>query len=214
MIITYLGAQFVRVQFGDIVIAFDPISKTSKLNSSRFGADICITSINNPDMNGFDQVTHGDKKPFIIDGPGEYEVKDVVIKGFLSSSDYGGKKSINTVYKVILEGINLCFLGALNEDNLSKEAEETFDDIDILFVPIGGNGVLDPARAYKLAVNMEPKVIIPMHYGDITDNKECLKMFIKESGNNANKGIDKLTIKRKDLEGKEAELVILDPTNS
>ena len=73
MIITYLGAEFFKVQFGDITLAFNPISKDSKLKPSRFGADIVFVSTYHEDFNGIDQVTHGDKKPFVIAGPGEYE---------------------------------------------------------------------------------------------------------------------------------------------
>ena len=77
---------------------------------------------------------------------------------------------------VQLEGMNICFLGALNQTELQKEADEEIDGVDILFVPIGGSGVLDSIKAYKLAVSMEPKIIIPIHYGDI-GNKDALKVF-------------------------------------
>ncbi|MEK7609759.1 MAG: MBL fold metallo-hydrolase [Patescibacteria group bacterium] len=208
MIINYLGGQFVKVQFGDTIIAFNPISKDSRLKPAKFGADIVLSSISHPDMNGFDQVTFGEKKPFIVSGPGEYEVKGVFIKGFNSESDYDGEKRINTIYTVSLEGMNICFLGALNTTELPKEADEAIDEVDILFVPIGGDGVLDPAKAYKLAVSIGPKIIIPVNYGDIGD-KDALKKFLKEAGENP-KPEAKLTLKKKDLEGKEADVVILE----
>src|SRR6185503_7774186 len=107
--------------------------------------------------------------------------KEVFIKGFGSDSQYGGSKKINTIYTVTLEGINLCFLGALSAKEISNEILEELDEIDILFVPIGGEGVLDAAHAYKLAVQLEPKLIIPMHYGDVGD-KNALKTFLKEGG--------------------------------
>jgi hypothetical protein len=74
MIITYYGSEFFKVQFGDTTLAFNPISKDSKLKPSRFGADIVLTSARHADFNGIEQVSHGDKKPFVIDGPGEYVV--------------------------------------------------------------------------------------------------------------------------------------------
>ena len=188
------------MQFGDITLAFNPISKDSKLKPSRFGADIVFITNNHPDFNGIDQVTHGEKKPFIINGPGEYEVKGVFIKGLPSKSGYG----INTIYTVSLENMNLCFLGAINTSELSGEAEEALDEIDILFVPIGGDKVIDPVKAYKLAVSLEPKIIIPMYYEDNT-----LKVFLKEAGENPKSEV-KLTIKKKDLEGKEGDIVLLD----
>lgn len=208
MVITYFGGEFFKVQFGDTVLAFNPISKDSKLKSSRFGADIALISANHPDFNGADQVTHGETKPFIISGPGEYETKGVFIKGFLSESEHGGDKLINTIYTVSLEGMNLCFLGALSSKELSNETNEAIDEIDVLFVPVGGEGVLSPADAYKLAVSLEPKLIIPMHYGDI-GGKDALKVFLKEAGEQVSPS-DKLTLKKKDLEGKEGDVVVLE----
>lgn len=208
MIITYFGAEFFKVQFGDTTLAFNPISKDSKLKSSRFGADIVLSTTHNEDFNGVDQVSHGDKKPFVISGPGEYEVKEVFIKGLASESKYSGKDLINTIYTVSLENMNICFLGAINTPELKNETIEALDEIDILFVPIGGEGVLDPVKAYKLAISLEPKIIIPMHYTDAT-----LKAFLKEAGENP-KAEAKLTLKRKDLEGKEGDIMLLEASNS
>lgn len=208
MIITYLGGESVKVQFGDTTLAFNPVSKDSSLKAAKYGADIVLSSINHEDMNGVDQVTFGEKKPFVINGPGEYEVKGIFIKGLPSQSEYGGEKRINTIYTVSLEGMNICFLGALNQVELPKEADEEIDAVDILFVPIGGGGVLEPAKAYKLAVSMEPKIIIPIHYGDI-GGKDSLKVFLKEAGENPSP-VNKLTLKKKDLEGKDADVIVLE----
>jgi L-ascorbate metabolism protein UlaG (beta-lactamase superfamily) len=214
MIITFLGGESFKVSFGDTTLAFNPISKESKLTAAKFGADIVLSSLNHSDMNGIDQVSFGEKKAFAITGPGEYEVKGVFIKGFGSESHYDGsgkaaaEKGINTIYSVSLEGMNICFLGAIDQTEMPKDADEDIDAVDILFVPIGGAGVLDAAKAYKLAVSLEPKLIIPMHYGDI-GGKDALKVFLKEAGENP-KLTNKLTLKRKDLEGKDAEVAILE----
>ncbi len=211
MIITYQGVEFFKVQFGDTTIAFNPISKESKFKPTRFFADIALVSLNHPDMNGTENLSYNGKDPFVISGPGEYEIKDVFIKGFASKSAYGGKEKINTIYSVTLENMNLCFLGALSDINLSKEVKEELGDVDVLFLPIGGDlpagqagGVLDAAKAEKLSIEIEPKIIIPMHYDAVS-----LKKYLKEAGEEGVKPIDKLTLKRKDLEGKEGETVVL-----
>ena len=209
MIITYHGADFFKVSFGNITIAVNPISKDSKLKSTKFGSDITLVSLNSPEHNGRDITSRGDKESFLIEGPGEYEVSGVFVKGFMSKSNYGGQERINTIYKVSLEGINLCFLGALGDKDLSADTKEAIDGIDILFVPVGGLGVLEPSAAHKLAVQFEPKIIIPSHYGDVGITNS-LKVFLKEAGEEGVKPIDKLTIKKKDLEGKEGEVVVLD----
>ena len=215
MIITNLGFEAFKIQFGDIIIALNPVSKDSKHKSARFGADIALVSLNDKDFNGVSNVSHGDRSPFVIDGPGEYEIKGVFIKGFKSDSHYGlasGSKEtrLNTIYIINLEGMNLCFLGAIDSKDLSAETKESLDDIDILFVPVGGEGVLSAQAVAELAVNLEPRLIIPMHYSEVTDKN--LKTFLKESGEEGSKPQDKLTLKKKDLEGKEGEVVVLAPS--
>lgn len=204
MIITYYGAEFLKVQFGDITLAFNPISKDSKLKPSRFGADIVFISAHHADFNGIDQVTHGEKKPFVVSGPGEYEIRGVFVKGLPSESKHGGSDLINTIYTVSLENMNICYLGAINNSELKAETVEALDEVDILFVPIGGEGVLDPAKAYKLAVSLEAKIIIPIHYDDAS-----LKLFLKEAGESP-KPETKLTLKKKDLDGKEGDIFVLE----
>ncbi|MDO8590398.1 MAG: MBL fold metallo-hydrolase [bacterium] len=212
MIITYLGLDAFKIQFGDRVLAFNPVSKESKLKSTRFGADVALVSLNDKDFNGIENVTHGDRAPFAITGPGEYEIKGIFIKGFKSESHYGGSKEarVNTIYSISLEGMNLCFLGSLDSKDLSAETKEALDDVDILFVPVGGDGLLSATVAYELAVKLEPRLIIPSHFSDMGDKN--LKIFLKEAGEEGTKSIDKLTLKKKDLEGKEGEIVVLAPT--
>jgi hypothetical protein len=210
MIITYLGKQFFKITQGDLALSFNPVSKDSKLKDlqARFGADIALSTINHPDYNGTDQMSHGTANPFIIDGPGDYEVRDIFIKGVGTDSEFGGKKYINTIYTMAVDGINLCFLGALSSANISAAIREEVGSPDVLFVPIGGSGLLSPAEAYKLSVSFEPKIIIPMDYG-ADMQKDALKIFLKEGGAEKVEPIDKLTIKKKDLEGKEGEIIIL-----
>lgn len=124
MIITHHGADFFKVSFGDTTIAVNPISKDSKIKSTKFGSDITLVSLNSSEHNGVEQTSRGEKESFVIQGPGEYEVQGVFIKGFLSNSVCGGKERINTIYTVALEGINLGFLGALSDEKLTAEAKE------------------------------------------------------------------------------------------
>ena len=213
MVITHHGGQCFKVTFGGLTLVFDPINKGANLPSVRFGADIALVSRDHPDMNGIEEVTYGDKVPFAITGPGEYERQGVVIQGFLSKSNYGLKKgeesAVNTIYSVELEDMTLVHLGALSDTELSQEARESIDDIDVLFVPIGGEGVLTRAKAHELAVSLEPKIIVPMHWSGIGEPK-ALEAFLKESGNGSEK-VDKLTLKKKDLMNRDGSILILTP---
>ncbi len=82
MVITYYGGDCFKVQFGDTVVAVNPIGKDSSLKAVRFGADIALVGAHDPDYNGIEQVRSAVKEPFVIDGPGEYEIKGVVVKGY------------------------------------------------------------------------------------------------------------------------------------
>ena len=213
MVITHHGGQCFKVTLGDLTLVFDPVAKGATLPSVRFGADVALVSRDHQDMNGVDEVTYGDKKPFAITGPGEYERAGVTIQGFLSKSKYGLKKgeeeAVNTIYSVELEDMTLVHLGALADAELSKEARENIDEIDVLFVPVGGDGVLSPNKAHDLAVSLEPKIIIPMHWSGIGQPK-ALEAFIKAAGNGSEK-VDKLTLKKRDLIGRDGSIIVLTP---
>ncbi len=213
MIVTYLGHQFFKIQHGDLTIAVNPPSKTSKFKSSKFGADIVLASIRHEDFNGgAEDMSYGERKPFVIQGPGEYEVKGVFIKGLQGHSGYDMVDWINTIYTMTIDNMRICFLGAQDDKSLSAETKEGLKEIDVLFVPIGGEGVLEATPAYKLAVSLEARIIIPMHF-DPKNDFTLLQTFLKEGGSKggAPDMIEKLTIKRKDLDGKEGEIVVLSP---
>ncbi|KKQ27103.1 MAG: Zn-dependent hydrolase of the beta-lactamase fold-like protein [Parcubacteria group bacterium GW2011_GWB1_37_13] len=208
MIITYFGKQFFKIQQGETVLSFNPVSKSSKSSiNAHFGADIALITTNHPDYNGIEQLSHGERIPFVITGPGDYEIKEIFIKGVLGDALIAGKKYINTIYSLSVDDISIVFLGALGvlaDSEISKEAREAMNNPDLLFIPIGGNGLLDAKSAAKLASSLEPSIIIPMDFDD-----SSLKAFLKETGEEKAEVVDKLTLKAKDLEGKEGEVVVL-----
>lgn len=205
MIITYLGKEFFKIQQGDLVVAINPVGKDSKEKSSRFGSRIALSTMNHSDFNGFDNVSHGDTVPFEIKGPGDYEIQGIFIKGIQNESTYKGQKYINTIYSFSIDNISICFLGALTDSKISSSVIEQIENPDIIFIPIGGSDTINPTEAYKLAVSLDAKVIIPMEHDD-----KLLKAFLKEGGQEGLKSIDKLTTKVKELSDKEAEIVVLD----
>jgi len=205
MVITHHGGQSFKVSFGDTTLAFDPTSKKSKIfDAVKFGADVALISMNHPDFNGVAEVTYGDKKPFAVAGPGEYEVGDVTVRGYGVETVYDKEKHYNTIYQVMLEHMNLVFLGALSDPAIDPKILAELGDIDVLFVPVGGGDVIDVPAASKLATKLEAKVVIPMHY-----DKKALEAFLKEEGSNNAKPQDKLTLKRKDLATLSGEIVVL-----
>lgn len=205
MIITYFGKQFFKIGQGELTLAFNPVSKSSKSGiSAKFGADIALITTNHPDYNGLEQVTHGDRTPFAVTGPGDYEVKEIFIKGAMTDVTLGGKPFINTVYSLAVDGIKIAFLGTMTNDEMSKEVRESINEPDILFIPVLGKDLLDAKTAGKITSSLEPKMIIPMDYDEVS-----LKAFLKEVGEEKAEVVDKLTLKKKDFEGKDGEVIVL-----
>lgn len=192
-----------RAQAGDTTLVFGPVSKQSKtFKPTNFGADVAFVPVNHPDCNGVQEAGRGDRQPFVISGPGEYEVKDVTATGFSSVTNYGLEQRINTIYSVHFDGMSLLYLGALDGALPSDVLE--MDDLDILIVPISADGVLSPADAHKIAVNMEAKIVIPILY-----DEKSLKQFLKEASAEGATRTEKLTVKPRDLVGKVGEVVVL-----
>ncbi len=207
MIATFHGQLFLKLQTGDTTIAINPISKDSGKKPTRFGSDICLITTNLPICNGVDQVDNAGKTPFVISGPGEYEAKGISIKGIQSKYLYNGQEKINTIYVFNFDGMKICVLGALNE-KLEADARDAISSCDILFVPVlehEKNNYLTAKDAVAVGNNLDAKIIIPVGFDDKT-----LPTYLKEAGATAVRAIEKLTIKKKELDGKEGSVIVLD----
>ena len=204
MVITYHGGQCFKLAFGDTSLAFNPISKKSKLPESKFGTDAVFISMWHPDFNGAEQMKHGNKEPFVASGPGEYEIGSITARGFGVKTKYQREEKFNTIYQIRMEDMNVVFLGSLGDPEIDPKILGELGDIDILFVPIGGGDVLEVPQASKLATKLEAKLIIPMQY-----DAAALKSFLKEEGSESVKPTDKLTIKRKDVSAMSGEVAVL-----
>lgn len=208
MIITYHGKQFLKLQYGDTVIAVNPIEKTSKSvpKVTRFGADVVLSSSAHPDYAGIETVTFGGKTPFVINGPGEYEIGGMGIYGFASESEIAGYP-MNTVYLFEIDSMRVCVIGPHSSAELPQEVKSALGDVDIVITPIGGQGMIGASQAAAITKKMGAKMIIPVDYGKDQDS-DALKVFLKETGSDAQPE-PKLTIKKKDLSQKEGVVFVL-----
>jgi L-ascorbate metabolism protein UlaG (beta-lactamase superfamily) len=209
MIITYYGNLCTKAQIGDVSVSFNPPLRNDG-KTPRFSSNIALFSTKEKGQN----FSHSDpnKDLFIIDGPGEYEVGGIFIKGVGVSQEIGGKKRMNTVYSVLFDDINLCHLGAISSADIKPEALEMLGSVDILFVPITGGELATPAIASKLATSFEPRLVIPLHGHEKGVDAAALKVFLKEEGAEGSVPLDKLTIKKKELEAREEAVIVLSPS--
>lgn len=209
MVINNYGLDFFKLKYGDTTIGVNPPSEESDLESKRFGADIALSSIRHPDYDGGELLTGGDKDPVIVNGPGEYEIGGISIDGVGSEAEYDGKAFVNTIYVFRMQDMDICFIGPIKDKDLPPGAQELMESTDILFVPIGGDPTLSPGDAYKLAVQIEPSIVIPTHFTD--PQTENLDKFVSESGQDDVERREKLTISSRDLAGRDTDVEIILP---
>lgn len=217
MVITYYGTSCFKVQSGETVIAFDPPSKKSGLRAPRFESHITLISHDHDKHNGRDVLNaKSGEELFVVDGPGEYEKKGIYINGIHSyhDKDSGKKYGSNTIYILKLEGINICHLGDFGEKELRDELKQEMGGVDVLFVPIGGDTVLDAEMAASIINKINPSIVVPMHFDSKSKksagkSKGHLDIFLEEMGHEKMTPEDKLTIKKKDIIEEKTRIVVL-----
>jgi len=199
MEIKYLGHSCFRIKGKDVIIVIDPVSPETGFKLAKVSADVVTVSHQHPDHNYLKIVTGTTvhPQPFVIDAPGEYEIGGAFIDGITSFHDNskGGKRGKNIIFNYELEGITLCHLGDLGHELDSSQIDE-IDDVDILFIPVGGNVTIDAETALKVVNQIEPKIIIPMHYKTAQTNIEIQPVaeFLKLMGVENLTPVDKLNI--------------------
>jgi len=153
-------------------------------------------------------------QPFIIEGPGEYEVKGAFIRGIDSYHDNvkGRERGKNTIYSFQVEDIRTCHLGDLGQKELTEEQVEKIGEIDILMIPVGGNFTISAEEATKIINQLEPTIIIPMHYKipRLTVKLDGPEKFLKKMGTKSPERLEVLSIKKKDLP-EEIKIILLKP---
>lgn len=193
-------------------IVIDPFDESVGLNVPKLEADILLITHNHHDHNNVKAVGGN---PFLISGPGEYEIKNVFINGIHSWHDdkNGKEKGENTIYTIECEDLRLCHLGDLGQKELVEEQLEKIGQIDILMIPVGGFYTISAKEATKILSQIEPKIIIPMHYQipKLKIKLDGIEKFFRVLGIKKIEPIKKLIIKKKDLSPEEVKIILLSP---
>jgi len=195
----------------DIVI--DPFDADTGLKLPNLSADILLVTHDHHDHNNIKDVKG---TPFVIQGPGEYEVKEVFIQGIPSFHDdkEGKERGQNTIYLIEAEDIRFCHLGDLGQKLLTDEQLERIDGVDVLMIPVGGEYTIDSSTAQKIISQIEPKIVIPMHYSlpKSKDKLDDVSKFLKTMGKPSIASQEKLVVKMSALPKEGAmEIVVLQP---
>lgn len=205
MVISWYGQSCFRVQSGERTLIFDPFAKTIGLTPPALQADIVLVTHNHPDHANIHAIKG---EYFLINGSGEYEVKGVKVLGIDSFHDdeQGAKRGFNTIYRVELESLRLLHLGDIGQPALDNGQVEEIDEVDIVMVPVGGVFTTNAKQAVDIIKQIEPKIIIPMHYllPQLTIQElDGVDKFLEEIGEEGITPQEKLTIKQKDLPTEE-----------
>jgi len=207
MQIIWLGHAAFKIIDKEVTVAIDPYDSVG-LRMPKFTAQILVCTSKKPDHYNTEAIKG---EPFLIDGPGEFEIKDVFIYGVDCPSLDKDPKNKITLFTVEMEGIKVGHLGDIQIDNLSEAQMEILNGVDILLVPVGGQGMVDAPKAVKLVQQIEPRIIIPYSYSvpGLSLKLDKIDVFLKEMGAAKAETLPKLLIKEKDLPQEESKVILL-----
>lgn len=209
MRITWHGHSCFRIVTKNTTIITDPFSKDIGLKPPHHEADIVLVSHDHYDHNNISALRGS---PFVINSPGEYELKEIAISGINSFHDtkQGKERGVNTIFVVEAENIKICHLGDLGQKDLTSEQIEDLGEIDILMIPVGGVYTIDSEEAAAVIGQIEPKIVIPMHYKipKLSIKLQGAEDFLKEVGIKE-EVVDQLVIKKNNLFKEEMKVIVM-----
>src|SRR3989338_3172706 len=198
MVITWFGLSSFKISSGNLTLLTDPFGKEVGLTPPRVKSDIAVLSNReNPAYNN--QESLGGTDTFVVNGPGEFDVKGLFVRGISASGEPKNKTNgfdHTTIYAIRMEDINLGFLGSLKQKELSDTQLQELGEVDILFVPCGGGSVCDAEEAVQIVSQVEPAVVIPMHFDQkgLRLRLDKIDVFLKEIGSKT-EAVEKFTTK-------------------
>jgi L-ascorbate metabolism protein UlaG (beta-lactamase superfamily) len=199
MEITWLGHACFRLRGKEVTVITDPYGPQIGYTLGRVSAQIVTVSHDHAGHNNAAAVG-GD--PYVVRGPGEYEVQDVLITAVAAYHDAERGKVLgrNTIYLLHIDDLAVCHLGDLGH-LLTDNQREEIGDVDVLLVPVGGKNTINAAQATEVISQVDPRVVIPMHYATAaTEGKveglDPLEKFCREMGVEAVEPQPKLAVTR------------------
>lgn len=207
MKITWYGLSSLRLRHKNKIVYIDPLGEKYGLKSRRLKADLVLTSA--PEKLDYNLSSYKDDT-FLVDGPGEYESSEVYVIG---SKAEGDRK--NTIYYLSMGTFGILNLGVLADSEGLMQAIEDTTNVNILFLPIGGNDALSYEKANKVINQIEAGLIIPTFYKTEgvkgVDDLQDEEKFLEEAGVEDPRREDELKVKKSKLDPEDPEFVLLNP---
>lgn len=216
MEIKWLGhASFEVKSKAGTTIIIDPFDDAIGLKWKKRHADILLISHEHHDHNN----QAGVDAYFTAEGPGEYEVKEIPITAIRTYHDTetGAERGVNTCYSFVVDGLTVCHLGDLGH-KLSGEQAEELSGADVLMVPVGGHYTIDGATAAEVVSQLEPQVVIPMHYQTpdlkLSQQLDEVGVFMKALGQEQWEAQPSFRTSSRDSLSGEMRVIVLEPAKS
>lgn len=209
MEIIWYGLACFRFKSRQLTIVVDPYAPQLGLTLPSLRAQIVTISHDVPGHN-FIKAVKGYEHVF--DGPGEYEVNNVFITGVATHhKGEPGQRERNTAFLYEFDDLSICHLGDLGEA-LDRKQIEALNSPDVLLIPVGGGDILDAAMAVEVITELEPRIVIPMHYQQpgLKLSLDPLEKFLKELGVEATPPEASLKLRKADLQNDETRVVLLE----
>ncbi len=157
--------------------------------------------------------SEGKKSVFTIAGPGEYEVGGLFVYGVSAPHDSveGKKRGFTTLYRFEIGDLSFAHLGDLGTDIVDAQ-REALEDIDVLLLPVGGNSTINAKQAVAIVNELEPKIVIPMHYAlpGMPKGGDGVDKFLKEIAATKAERVARLKISKKDLPAEETKIIVIE----
>ena len=199
----------------NINLVLDPFSEEIGLGTPKLEADILLITHSHSDHNNKKAVTSSKENTgfFVIDGPGEYDLNGVFVQGISSWHDEkeGKERGNNTIFTMDVEDLRICHLGDIWQKELTEKQVEEIGEVDILMIPVGGTYTVDAKGAAKIISQIEPKIVIPMHFQipKLKVKIDGVDDFLKVMGVKAEESQAKISIKKKDLPEEGVKIFVL-----
>lgn len=199
MEINWLGHACFRIRGRNATIVTDPFSPDYGYSLGKSTARIVTVSHHHPGHSYTQGIGGG---PRVVERPGEYEISGVLIIGVpaLHDGQGGARLGRNTIYLMDVDDVSVCHLGDLGHVLASGQAEQV-EDVDVLLVPVGGGSTVDAASAASIVRQLEPKIVVPMHYRTEAYGGclEPVDAFLKEMGKSGIEPVPRLTVTKSSL---------------
>lgn len=161
MDITWLGHSCFRLRSDELVVLTDPYPLSLGLKPDARPSTVVTISNTHPNHSSVDDLV-GDPKLFTA--PGEYEFSGINVRGVMTPlpPDTPTDRR-NVAYSIEIDGVNICHLGDISQSLNTRQVDE-LSPVDVLLVPTGGGCTLDLDQVFQIMRDLDPKVVIPMHY--------------------------------------------------